>query len=63
MGKEVRAVFNDISQAFDRVWHTGLLAKLRAADVTGEVLAWFSNYLSDRKQRVILQCAVSDGPI
>ena len=59
-GKEVRAVFCDISKAFDRVWHTGLLAKLRAAGVTGEVLAWFSNYLSNRKQRVILPGAVSD---
>ena len=27
-GKEVRAVFCDISKAFDRVWHTGLLYKL-----------------------------------
>ena len=59
-GKEVRAVFCDISKAFDRVWHTGLLAKLRAAGVTGEALAWFSNYLSNRKQRVILPSAVSD---
>ena len=37
-GKEVRAVYCDISKAFDRVWHTGLLAKLRAASVTGKVL-------------------------
>ena len=59
-GKEVRAVFCDISKAFDRVWHTGLLAKLRAAGVTGEALAWFSNYLSNRKQRVILPGAVFD---
>ena len=33
-GKEVRAVFCDISKAFDRVWHAGLLAKLQAAGVT-----------------------------
>ena len=59
-GKEVRAVFCNVSKAFDRVWHTGLLAKLRAASVTGEVLAWFSNYLSNRKQRVILPGAVSE---
>ena len=53
-GKEVRAVFCDISKAFDRVWHTGLLYKLRTAGVTGNVLQWFKNYLSDRKQRVVL---------
>ena len=53
-GKEVRAVFCDISKAFDRVWYTGLLYKLRAAGVTGNVLQWFKIYLSDRKQRVVL---------
>ena len=59
-GKEVRAVSCDISKAFDRVWHVGLLHKLRVAGVTGEVLIWFNNYLSDRKQRVVLPGAVSD---
>ena len=59
-GKEVRAVFCDISKAFDRVWHAGLLYKLEAAGVTGEVLAWFKNYLSDRKQRVVLPGVTSD---
>ena len=51
-GKEVRAVFCDISKAFDRVWHAGLLYRLEAAGVTGEVLNWFQSYLSDRRQRV-----------
>ena len=59
-GKEVRAVFCDISKAFDRVWHVGLLHKLRAAGVKEEILNWFNNYLSDRKQRVVLPGAVSD---
>ncbi|MEW8546021.1 MAG: reverse transcriptase domain-containing protein, partial [Candidatus Thiodiazotropha sp.] len=54
------AVFCDISKAFDRVWHSGLLYKLRAAGVTGDVLAWFENYLSDRRQRVILPSISSD---
>ena len=49
-GKEVRVVFCDISEAFDRVWYSGLLLKLQAAGVTGEVLAWFKSYLSNRKQ-------------
>ena len=59
-GKEVRAVFCDISKAFDRVWHVGLLHKLRAAGVSGEVLAWFQSYLSNRKQRVVLPGGTSD---
>ena len=59
-GKEVRAVFCDISKAFDRVWHAGLLYKLRAAGVSGEVLAWFKSYLSNRRQRVVIPGATSD---
>ena len=59
-GKEVRAVFCDISKAFDRVWHAGLIYKLRAAGVTGEVLAWFKSFLSNRRQRVVLPGANSD---
>ena len=27
-GKEVRAIFRDVSKAFDRVWHKSLLYKL-----------------------------------
>ena len=27
-GKEVRAIFCDISKVFDRVWHASLLSKL-----------------------------------
>ena len=34
-GKEVRAVFCDISKAFDRVWHRGLLFKLSASGIRG----------------------------
>ena len=59
-GKKVRAVFCDISKAFDRVWHAGLLVKLHAAGVTGNAHAWFADYLSNRKQRVVLPGAVSD---
>ena len=59
-GKEVRAVFCDISKAFDRVWHAGLLVKFHAAGVTGNVHAWFADNLSNRKQRNVLPGAVSD---
>ena len=46
-GKDVRVVFCDITKAFDRVWHAGLLLKLEATGVTGEVVAWFKSYLSN----------------
>ncbi len=50
-GKEVRAVFCDISKAFDRVWHRGLLYKLSSIGIQGTLLEWFSSYLSPRRQR------------
>ena len=59
-GKEVRVVFCDGSKAFDRVWHKGLLCKLRAAGISGSLLSWFSSYLSERRQRVILPGTHSD---
>ena len=58
-GKEVRAIFCDISKAFDRVWHKGLLIKLRAAGISGSLLNWFADYLNDRKQKVVLPGASS----
>lgn len=45
-------VFLDISKAFDRVWHKGLLFKLRQFGINGMLLQWFSSYLSNRKQQV-----------
>ena len=53
-GKEIRVVFFDIKKAFDRVWHEGLLHKLKACGVSDSLLNWFKAYLSNRKQRVIL---------
>ena len=53
-GKEVRVVFCDISKAFDRVWHKGLLHKLESKGVSGPLLKWLSNYLSNRSQRVVI---------
>ena len=51
---EVRGVFLDISKAFDRVWHEGLLHKLKCYGVEGKLYYVLENYLTDRKQRVVL---------
>ena len=53
-GKEIRVVFCDISKAFDRVWHRGLLYKLSSAGIKGDLLRWLSSYLSNTTQRVVL---------
>ena len=59
-GKEVRVVFCDISKAFDRVWHRGLLFKLRRMGLSGSLLSWFASYLDNRKQRVAVEGSLSD---
>ena len=53
-GKEIRVVFFDISKAFDRVWHKGLIYKLKNIGITGSLLLWIENYLLSRKQKVLL---------
>ena len=57
---EVRAVFLDMSKAFDKVWHEGLLFKLKQNGVSGNLLSLLTNYLSGRKQRVVLNGMASD---
>ena len=59
-GKEVRAVFCDISKAFDRVWHKGLLFKLGTIGCSDSIVNWFLSYLSNRRQRVVINGQASD---
>ena len=51
---EVRGIFLDISKAFDRVWHEGLLFKLKRIGIDGQLYMLLKNYLTNRKQRVVL---------
>ena len=45
---EVRGVFLDISKAFDKVWHDGLIYKLKRNGITGDLLRPIDSFLSDR---------------
>ena len=51
---EVRSVYLDISKAFDKVWHEGLIFKLKQNGIEGKLLNPFQIYLTNRKQRVVL---------
>ena len=51
---DVRSVYLDISKAFDRVWHDGLLYKLKRCGVSGPLLFLIQSFLKDRKQRTVL---------
>ena len=43
-------IFLDVKAAFDKVWHKGLLAKLKQINIQGKPLNLFSSYLSERQQ-------------
>ena len=57
---EVRSIYLDMSKAFDKVWHEGLLHKLEQNGIDGKLLRFFKSYLSDRRQRVVLNGQASD---
>ena len=58
-GLEFRVVFFDISKAFNKIWYKVLLFKLRRTGIGVKLLNRFSNYLSNRFQRVVLPGGVS----
>ena len=51
---EVRAVFLEISKAFDKVWHKGLIFKLKQNGISDNIFNIVSDFRSFRKQRVVL---------
>ena len=47
-------MFLDISKAFHKVWHQGLLYKLKQNGISGNLLETLTEFLKDGKQRVVL---------
>ena len=59
-GKNMDIVFLDFAKAFDKVPKERLLAKLTAHGVGGRVQHWVRQWLTERKQRVVLNGEASD---
>jgi hypothetical protein len=53
-GKPVDAIFLDFAKAFDKVPRKRLLEKLKSIGIGGQVLSWIENWLTGRRQRVVL---------
>ena len=49
-----RPIARDISKAFDRVWHAGLLRKVKSYGISGQVFDFILSLLSDRRVRIVL---------
>ena len=56
---EVRGIFLDISTAFDRVWHEGLLYKIQSIGISGTTLKLIESFLSGIYKRVLLNSQAS----
>ena len=54
------AVFLDVSKAFDKVYHRGLLFKLKQLGISGKLLGLLESYLENRKHRVVINGSTSD---
>ena len=59
-GEPVDVVFLDFAKAFDKVPIQRLLKKVKSHGIGGQLLAWIKAWLTDRKQRVVLNGEASD---
>ena len=46
-GHAMCIVFMDMSKAFDKVWHKGVIFKLKSIGIDGFLLKWFISYLEN----------------
>ena len=60
---DIQLIFFNISKAFDKVWHTGLLHKLQCIGIKGSLYHLFCDYLHNRKQRVVLNGSLQLGKL
>ena len=58
-GKAVDIAYLDYQKAFDRVPHARLVHKLSAYGIRGQLLAWLTDFLRNRKQQVRVGQSVS----
>ena len=54
-------VYLDFAKAFDKVDHEIILQKLRAIGISGNLLAWLSSFLVERKQAVAVEGFVGES--
>ena len=52
-------IYLDFKKAFDTVPHIRLGRKLEALGIKGELLVWITEWLRERKQRVVLRGSAS----
>ena len=51
-GKNIDIIYLDFKKAFDSIPHERLLLKMKGYGITGKILNWVRDFLSNRKQKV-----------
>ena len=59
-GDEVDIIYLDFCKAFDKVPHKRLLKKIEGYGIKGQILKWIEAFLSNRKQRVMINGSFSE---
>ena len=58
-GKQTDIIILDFAKAFDRVNHSLLVHKLQCYGIRGSTITWIANFLSDRRQAVVVDSSCS----
>ena len=61
LDKCTMAVFLDISQTFDTVWHHGLLLKLLSIGLKGNLVRFVEDFIKQRQIKVKIRSALSES--
>jgi len=59
-GKAVVVTFMDLDNAFERVDHLSMLDSLIYLGISGRIIAWIENFLTNTKFKVKIQGTISD---
>ena len=59
-GSPVDIIYLDFQKAFDKVPHQRLLLKLKAHDIGDGIIDWIEQWLTDRRQHVVVDGEVSN---
>ena len=58
---DARGVLLDMSKAFDKVWHEGLIQNLKSMGISDSLLKLIQNFLTSRFQRLLLNGRLQNG--
>ena len=59
VGSPVDVIYLDFQKAFDKVPHQRLILKLKSHGIGNSIINWIEQWLTDRKQRVVVDGGVS----